>query len=443
MPFDDLDRGLGAAMLAGNVRPVGGPSGLHLYCYTQKCVYDKAWDEFTTMARGLILHHETKTVVATPFPKFFNASEVQDPFPPGVPFEVFDKLDGSLFIVYHHAGRWRCATKGSFDSEQARWAEQWITNKDRSSLVAGFTYLVEAIYPENRVVVPYGHESTGLHLLAIYDDLGHEMSRLTLEFVAGLLGWPVVPRCFFDSPADLLAAAASLPATEEGFVVRFADGRRVKVKGDEYLRLHRLISRVTPLAVWEAMRAGDDLEAMRRQLPEEFWDDFGQIVYLLDERYIGLVHRVDNAVRPFEGLPDRDMGQRLHEIPEDVRPFARSCSRTARPATGSMPASARACSAPSAPPTTSCPATPRRPRWPESPPRSVDPNQEPRHDARTYRRSRRDHFQAQVLHEASALPIVRRLRPTSQLAWRVRRDPPPLRGDGVFRPCDPRLGHPR
>ena len=47
---------------------------------------------------------------------------------PDLPFETMEKLDGSLIIIFHHNGRWRTATKGSFTSSQAQWAENFLEN---------------------------------------------------------------------------------------------------------------------------------------------------------------------------------------------------------------------------------------------------------------------------------------------------------------------------
>jgi RNA ligase len=47
-----------------------------------------------------------------------------------------------------------------------------------------------------------------------------------------------------------------LPRDREGFVVRFASGLRIKLKGEQYCRIHKLISRCTPLALWDAMMPG-------------------------------------------------------------------------------------------------------------------------------------------------------------------------------------------
>ena len=48
---------------------------LLIYNYTPVCQFSKAWDEVTKMCRGLIVHKETREIIARPFPKFFNYEE--------------------------------------------------------------------------------------------------------------------------------------------------------------------------------------------------------------------------------------------------------------------------------------------------------------------------------------------------------------------------------
>ncbi|MBP3954380.1 hypothetical protein J8F10_03625 [Gemmata sp. G18] len=112
MAFNDLWCGLQRAVAEKRVKENVGADGLRLYCYAESTVYDRAWDEFTMLARGIILDPVAKRVVATPFPKFFNVGERLDSIP-DLPFETFEKLDGSLIILFHHGGEWRTATKGS------------------------------------------------------------------------------------------------------------------------------------------------------------------------------------------------------------------------------------------------------------------------------------------------------------------------------------------
>ena len=319
IPFDDLYAGLEAARSAGLVvRQDCVSTGRAIYVYSQQCVYNQGWNEFALMARGLILHPGRRQVVATPFPKFFNVGEHGVTIP-DAPFEVFEKVDGSLAIIHHFDGAWRVATKGDFESAQARWAGRQLESAPVEALRPGVTYLAEAVYPENRIVVRY--PEAGLVLLGAYEPDGSELSHEALLAVAGPMGWRVAARRAFASFADLIEHAKSLPATEEGFVARFAGGFRLKVKGNEYRRIHALISRCTPLAMWEAMRAGDDMAAIRRDLPEEFWADFDAITHCLSARLESLRDRVARMARELEGVSDKDLGLRLGTLDPETRRF--------------------------------------------------------------------------------------------------------------------------
>lgn len=319
MPYAELLAGLEAARAAGLVwRRFSAEFGLALYVYTPRCVYEDGWNVHTLLARGLILDPAAEQIVATPFPKFFNLGERLAVLPE-LPFEAFEKLDGSLIIAFFHAGRWRAVTKGAFDSEQAVWARARLDAAELSALVPGTTYLFEAIYPENRIVVRYG--DAALVMLAAYDATGCELDYDEVIATCARLGWPAAERRAFTSIADMVEHTRGLPKDREGLVIRFADGTRLKLKGDEYRRIHALISRCTPLAIWEAIAAGDDMAAIRRDLPEEFWDDFDEIVRLLRQQGAALEERIASAAAAVADLSDRELGLTLPGLPADVRSF--------------------------------------------------------------------------------------------------------------------------
>ncbi len=319
-PFDTLYTALQYVVAEGLVHEQIGENGLRLYCYSDETVYSRQWNPITLMARGLILDVEKKEVVATPFPKFFNVGEVGSAIP-DLPFETFDKLDGSLVIIFYHAGSWHCATKGSFKSDQAKWAKRWMDNrKGFPKLKEGMTYLAEAIYPSNRIVVDYcGAEE--LRLLAAYNADGSEIEYKALNFMCAYSSLGIVERHSYSSISELMEKAKTLDCNSEGWVIRFSDGTRLKIKGDEYCRIHRLISGLTPLAIWRSMRDEEDLEIMRRQLPEEFWGDYDTIVNLLYSQQRALMASIEAHYQPFAQLSDKEIGLRLEEFPEEVRRF--------------------------------------------------------------------------------------------------------------------------
>ena len=320
LPFDELYDGLLREVAAGNVLCVDeGP--LQLFLYSNRCIYDRNWNPFSLIARGLILEPASRRVVATPFPKFFNYGEVLSSVP-DLPFEVTEKLDGSLVVVFHHDGRWRATTKGAFASEQAEWATRRLNESySTAALEPGTTYLCEAVYRENRIVVRYDFEA--LVLLGAYDATGVELDRARLAGVAEASGLRLVAARHYDSAADLVAATQALGREAEGFVVRFSNGLRMKLKGTAYCHAHQVMSRCSPLAIWESVMAGADLDAMRRDLPEEMLADFDAIRGRLNALLENLVAEVMAAAERVKHLSDRDLGILLREKGGDFSDVAR------------------------------------------------------------------------------------------------------------------------
>jgi len=318
LTFAELAAGLADAEAGRLLTRRQNASGLELFTYTKHCVYEQAWTPATIVARGLILDPAARRIVATPFPKFFNLGE-RDGAAPDLSFEVTEKLDGSLIIIYHHDGAWRTATKGAFDSPQAVWALQHLMSADLSALAPGTTYLAEATYPENRIVVP--HTEARLRLLAAYGANGAELAFQDVAAAGEATRLGSVARRSFGSLADLMAHAQGLSKHEEGFVLRFADGLRLKVKGNEYRRIHALISGLSPLLVWEVMATGGDLTAIRRELPEEVWGDFDNITGVLEARRAALVGRIEAEAASVAHLSDKELGLSLAALDPETRGF--------------------------------------------------------------------------------------------------------------------------
>ncbi|MDE3023415.1 MAG: T4 RnlA family RNA ligase [Pseudomonadota bacterium] len=289
---------------------------LALYCYTKQCVYERNWNEINTLARGLIIDVELMQIIAYNYKKFFNVSE-NNTLIPDLSFEAYEKLDGSLIAVWYYRDAWYCSSKGSFESDQAQWAKQWLqANKIESNLTPGVTYLFEAIYPENKIVIPYDYEGLVLH--GIYAQNGEEANYDCLALNAWRLGVKLVEKYTFSSISEMLTKAKTLPFTEEGWVLRFENGYRLKVKGEEYKRIHAAVSNLTPLSVWEAFSLGK-AEDMRRDLPEEFWPEFDMIREILAIKTLKLLADIETMSEKYIHFSDKELGLQLKTLPELVQ----------------------------------------------------------------------------------------------------------------------------
>lgn len=260
---------------------------LSIYNYSNKCQYEKAWTITTKACRGLVLDANTNAVVARPFPKFFNLSEHLPSDIPNLPFEVYDKMDGSLGILFYYNG-WHLATRGSFVSEQAIRGKEMLDDLNLYDyLDSDYTYLFEIIYDKNRIVCHYDFEDMVL-LGAVRVRDGYEMPYGDLP-----KGFRLVKK--YDGINDYNVLKDMVEPNAEGFVVRFSNGFRIKVKGEEYVRLHRIVTNVTTVRVWEHLKDDFPLDELLDNVPDEFYKAIRDTVDSLRDKYNTILNRCSKA----------------------------------------------------------------------------------------------------------------------------------------------------
>jgi T4 RnlA family RNA ligase len=248
---------------------------LFIYNYAPKAQYERVWNEVTLACRGLIMDAENR-IVARPFTKFFNLGEMENQHIPNESFEVFEKLDGSLGILYWIDNQAFIATRGSFSGEQAVKATEILRSKyahvlndseipqaELRGVNKNWTYLFEIIYPENRIVVDYG-AMEDIVLTAIIDTQTGE--DLPLDDI----GFPIVKR--YDGINDIHLLKELEEENREGFVIKYRNGLRYKVKFVEYMRLHRIITQVSSINIWEYLAADMPFDDILDRVPDEFYD---------------------------------------------------------------------------------------------------------------------------------------------------------------------------
>lgn len=244
-------------------RQVHPTLSLTIWNYTEKVQYENLWDEITLMCRGLVTDDEGN-IVARPFKKFFNIEE--NKYTPTSEFDVYEKMDGSLGILFNYKGEWIFASRGSFTSDQAiKFKEIFYRRYKDTMLSKKSTYLFEIIYPENRIVVDYGNEEDIVMLGEIRTSTGEE---LDLEYNIQLGFYTVMK---YSGINDYTQLKQIIDNNAEGFVVRFSNGDRIKIKGEEYLRLHKIMTNLSTTAVWEHLKEGGDINDLLKDVPDEFY----------------------------------------------------------------------------------------------------------------------------------------------------------------------------
>ena len=261
---------------------------LTIWNYSEKVQYDSLWDDITLQTRGLVTD-DKGSIVARPFNKFFNDSEKKHT--PTPEFDVYEKMDGSLGILFHYEGEWVLATRGSFTSDQAVKGFEMLRKYDYQKLHKDYTYLFEIIFKENRIVVRYDYED--LILLGMINtetgyevDLYGEGSDVRLKNMINNLGFKVVRK--YDGINDYSILKGMIKDDEEGFVVKFSNGNRMKIKGKTYLYLHKIMTNISTTSVWEMLSEGRDVLEIIKDVPDEFYNKVKSYVRDLKYTYFSL-----------------------------------------------------------------------------------------------------------------------------------------------------------
>jgi RNA ligase len=245
---------------------------LWIYNYGTRTQYKGLWDEYTERCRGLIVD-KNGHILNNPFRKFFNLGEKEYTKIENLPFEIpkiTEKIDGMLGILYEEGGKVAISTRGSFDSPFAIWATNWIRTKGYSlgDFKNEYTYLFDIIYPDNKIIVDY-KDRAELVLLAVRNNFSEEELDHIKE--AQRLGFSYANEYHFDKIEDAVKYLENLKGSEfEGFVIKFSNGLRIKIKSADYKRLHKLSSGVSAGDIWRSLRDTGSVESIIENVPDEF-----------------------------------------------------------------------------------------------------------------------------------------------------------------------------
>jgi len=189
------------------------------------------------------------------------------------PVSVQEKVDGSIIRCWCHKGLWHVSTNGTIDAFKAEcgdstYGDVFYSIIEKYTTVRAFfetlnpmfTYWFEMVHPQyNQIVVHYNEP-------AIYY-LGRR-NIVTMEEsiyfdVFSNIGWIKTPKVYrYNNLDEVLEACHNMGEDEEGYVVCAYNQMendsflRIKCKGDEYLKRHKLrgngpLTAVKVVSLWQ------------------------------------------------------------------------------------------------------------------------------------------------------------------------------------------------
>lgn len=268
-----------------------------IFCYTKQAMFERKWNNTTMTCRGLIVNENTGEVLARPFKKFFNYGEPNAPEFSGDDWvTVWDKVDGSLGIAYDTPDGPAIATKGSFTSEQAvKGTELLRTLYPRYMHDDVNTDLFEIIYPENRIVLDYGNVEGLVYLGSVNIRDGEDYWNGLLMGTYGIFKNHWLAQGEFK---DVICNLDLNRPNAEGVVI-FNDftGQRLKVKQEDYLELHKVMTGLNERQLWQWLSQGKYSKDILPNIPEEMHHWARVVMSDLTTEYLTLLGQVQMAYK--------------------------------------------------------------------------------------------------------------------------------------------------
>jgi hypothetical protein len=284
--------------------------GLFNLKYGSICV-EKA-DPIVRACRGAVVeevlndgdHSPYFRLVAYAFDRFFNLGEAEADEIDWSSANVYEKYDGSLIKLFWNGVQWVVSTSGSVggagnvgDSgksfEELFWDTFRFMRYNAFDLNPDYCYVFELCAPENRIVVKY--DEPMLRLLAVRDR-ANDFVELPLGDFSRVF-W--VAESFDYGAIQLLQAVNARGADHEGFIVCDAYGRRIKVKSDVYVQLHRVRGNGEPN--FSELYLNDDLDEFLLHFP-----DYSEKFNALRENLALIAWGVEEFVRLYSDYSQKE-----------------------------------------------------------------------------------------------------------------------------------------
>ena len=272
---------------------------LYIYKYSISTPFEKMWNHATMNARGLVLD-ENGMQYNTPFEKFFNVEELTQVglmLPYNISYDVYKKVDGSLIQAFFYNDKLIYTSSGSLNSIFSKVGKEIAIEKGYDKLmyqyrkkllndnvvIDGLTFIFELLHPDNKIVINNGN-IRDLILLSVRNynksvTIDHILNQETLG------NFNIIEKV--NMTFDELIKEKFRPdfINEEGFVVVYDNGFRVKIKYEEYFRLHKTISNVNERFVWEFLSTGKDINELGDNIPDETFQSIKDMKKELEDQF--------------------------------------------------------------------------------------------------------------------------------------------------------------
>jgi len=243
------------------------------------------YDGFYRECRSVTIDVRNDALVHVPFRKFLNLNEteeyskehIEERIRKAKTVEFSNKLDGSMTSARYYNGRMVLASSQSVNTESS-WrlkdmCRMFREKEGYAQLAKDYpqkTFIYEYLSKKDAHVVNYTKEQEGLYLIGVRDVVtGEEASYREVLLFAEKYNIPTT--VMYETSLDkVLSSLGDKKSNEaEGFVINI-DGFKVKIKYDDYVMMHTILSKTaSPNTVIRAIADGN-FDDFISKVPESY-----------------------------------------------------------------------------------------------------------------------------------------------------------------------------
>jgi hypothetical protein len=290
----------------------------HLVCLKYSQIESPMGEKIVQQCRGIILDSSQDwRIVSYPYNKFFNYGEHHaDPID-WSSAKVYEKLDGSLMVLYFYDGEWRVQSSGTPDAggevngfgftfAELFW-QVWNELKYNLPQETRQCFIFELMTPYNRIVVQQRKNHLVLHGVRNLDTLIESEPNLW----ANKYGWELVKSYALTSWTEVIKAAEKLePMDSEGYIICDHNFNRVKVKSPQYVAISHLREGFSTRRMIEIILTNEGEEFLA------YFPEWTELYQKIKDRYHSLIQEVEEVYRQYQHIEtQKDFALAIKHLP--------------------------------------------------------------------------------------------------------------------------------
>lgn len=297
------------------------------------------YDGFYMECRSITIDLKNECIVLSPFRKFHNINErpetqmdlISDKIRNSDSVEISNKLDGSMQCARWYNGKLFMSGSQATNPERSWRLEDGINriSAQNNYLLMlkenpDYTFIFEYITLEDAHIVKYRKDQEGLYLIGIRDiKTGRQFSYKDVLDIANqyhVLSTQVFNKTFEEALHDVKTIKSD---QQEGFVINI-DGFLVKLKMDDYVHIHGILSRISSINLVIKNMADDTIDDLLSKIPDAYRNRVFSVMRVVN-RYVEQTNLLVNSY--YMIAPKQDKKEFMIWVDENVPKKFRSYVR--------------------------------------------------------------------------------------------------------------------